>query len=203
MTKLILITGFLGSGKTTFLHGGLKDTEGLKGITIFNKGGHFHGTPIGTSPPSYQLSMGSSLLKTIHSLYGYDYIFVETAGLAQPSVLYQLVTNAETHSHGRLRFLGMICVIDTLRFLKLVSTVASLYEQVVYADCFVLSKIDLAGKKDLQKIQDTLSLIRPQAPIFIQDTAPIPFSAILSRIKEGPLPHGTSHTDGRIWHDTA
>jgi Ni2+-binding GTPase involved in maturation of urease and hydrogenase len=188
-TQVILVTGFLGSGKTTFLHEDIKDTEDKKKVTMLNERGQFQVKSAGAFPDSYRLSMGSCLLKTINSLlaYRYDYIFVETSGLAQPSVLYQLVTNAAVRSSGRLRFRGMICVIDALRFLKLVSTVASLYEQVVYADCFVLSKSDLAEQKELEKIHQTLQVIRPQAPIFIRNRLPVSFSTLLSSIQE-PLP---------------
>ncbi|MDR1302728.1 MAG: hypothetical protein LBK43_09715 [Treponema sp.] len=188
-TQLILVTGFLGSGKTTFLHEDIKDTEGKKKVTLLNERGQFQVKPADAFPDSGQLSMGSCLLKTINSLlvYGYDYIFVETSGFAQPAVLHQLVTHAAARSHGRLRFRGMICIIDTLRFLKLVATVASLYEQAVYADCFVLSKSELAEPKDLEKIQQTLKEIRPHAPIFIRDRSPVSFGALLATIQE-PLP---------------
>ncbi|MDR1029505.1 MAG: hypothetical protein LBL76_01375 [Treponema sp.] len=188
-TQLILVTGFLGSGKTTFLHEDIKDTEAQKKVTLLNERGQFQVKPSDAFPDSYKLSMGSCLLKTINSLlvYGYDYIFVETSGFAQASVLHQLVTHAAARSHGRLRFRGMICIIDALRFLKLVATVASLYEQVIYADCFVLSKSDLAEQQDLEKIQETLQVMRPQAPIFIRDRPPVSFGTLLSTIQE-PLP---------------
>jgi G3E family GTPase len=181
----MVVTGFFGSGKTTFLQEDLKDREGLKRVTVFNDQGQFQVNPAGSFSGSYRLSMGSSFLQTIQNLLAYDYILVETSGLAQASVLHRLGTTAEARSDGRLQFRGMICVIDTLRFLKLISTVASLYEQVIYADCFVLSKIDLAEKKDLPRIQAALKAIRPQAPIFIRDNPAISFSTMLSAI---PVP---------------
>jgi G3E family GTPase len=40
------------------------------------------------------------------------------------------------------------------------------YEQAAYADAFVLSKIDLAEKEDVEKIKKLLGTLRPGAPIF-------------------------------------
>ncbi|MDR2797377.1 MAG: hypothetical protein LBB80_03450 [Treponema sp.] len=196
-TQLIVVTGFFGSGKTTFLQEDIKDREGLKRVTVFNEQGQFQVKPAGSFPGF--LSMGSCFLKTIHSLlaYGYDYILVETSGLAEPSVLKQLVISAEARSSGRLQFRGMICVIDTLRFLKLISTMTSLYEQVIYADCFVLSKIDLAEEKDLHRIQTTLKAMRPQVPIFIRDRPELSFSTMLSAIPVQPL-HKPMYSENRI-----
>ncbi|MDR0722823.1 MAG: hypothetical protein LBF75_08575 [Treponema sp.] len=198
-TQLIVVTGFFGSGKTTFLQEDLKDREGLKRVTVFNEQGQFQVKTAGSFPGSYPLSMGSSFLQTIHSLlaYGYDYILVEASGLAQPAVLNQLITNAEAQSGGRLQFRGMICVIDTLRFLKLISTVMLLYEQVSYADCFVLSKIDLAETTDLHTIQTTLKVMRPHVPIFIRDRPTSSFSTMLSAIP-APSIHKPSCSHDRM-----
>ncbi|MDR2485293.1 MAG: hypothetical protein LBD55_07855 [Treponema sp.] len=183
-TKLILITGFLGSGKTTFLYAGLETIEQSRIALICNEQGRFRIKSSGSFHRFNRSAMGSSLLKIIDRLlvYGYDYILVETSGFAQPMLLTQLAGKAEKRSRGKLRFRGMICVIDTLRFLKLFAAAVSLHEQAAYADCFVLSKTDLAEPENIQKIKNILKVIRPAAPVFICKKPHVPLKTIFAAI---------------------
>ncbi|MDR2494913.1 MAG: hypothetical protein LBD24_06805, partial [Spirochaetaceae bacterium] len=105
-------------------------------------------------------------------------ILAETAGFTPPALLRELVVCAEARGRGRLRFRGMICVIDTLRFLKLFAAAVSLYEQAASADCFVLSKAALAEPEHIQDIQEILGTIRPLAPVFLLEKNPLSFKAI-------------------------
>ncbi|MDR2536587.1 MAG: hypothetical protein LBD29_11220 [Treponema sp.] len=180
-TELILITGFLSSGKTTFLQEGIEGLEQSNAAIVINEQGQFKAS-VGFCNQSSV--MGSSFLTTIDSMLGrhYDYILAETSGLAQPWVLNQLVNDAEQRNLGKLRFRGMICVIDGLRFLKLFSSVVSMYEQAAYADCFVLTKTDLANSEDLIRIKNILRMIRPMAPVFIREKTLFSFKTILSRM---------------------
>jgi G3E family GTPase len=183
-TELILITGFLGSGKTAFLQEGVAGLEEAHAAVVINDHGRFK-IPSGAHSLLNYSGMEGLFLRTLDTLlaHNYRYILTETPGLTQPWVLNHLVNNVERRCNGALRFRGMICIIDALRFLKLFSTVVSLYEQASYADCFVLTKSPLAEPEDVQRIKNILRMIRPSAPVFILDASRISFKALLSRMQ--------------------
>ncbi|MDR2519177.1 MAG: hypothetical protein LBD13_07200 [Spirochaetaceae bacterium] len=170
ITELILVTGFLGSGKTALLRHWL-EVPPKTGI-IITEGRQ------GSALASSFLPVIEGILERRH----WDYILAETSGFTRPALLHDLVIRAEERSRGRLRFGGMICVIDALRFLKLFAAVVSLYEQAASADCFVLSKTALAEPSHIQGIQDILHTIRPLAPVFRLEENPLSFQAIREAI---------------------
>ena len=168
VTELILVTGFLGSGKTALLRHWL-EVPPKTGIIITDRG---------RGAVSSFLPIIENILESRH----WDYILAETSGFTRPALLRDLVIRAEDRSRGRLRFGGMICVIDTLRFLKLFAAVISLYEQAALADCFVLSKAALAEPEHIKDIKDILHTIRPLAPVFRLEESPLSFQAIREAI---------------------
>jgi G3E family GTPase len=222
ITNLILITGFLGSGKTTFLENlSLPEPPPPKGkhrgegtAVVINEQGrfslcrsvkHFFSPCTKKHRFSYipdthnfipdilaeypmairELSqMGPSLMKIMGPLTSrYDRILVETSGLAPAALIHKMIEAAETQSGSRLKCQGSICIIDALRFLKLFSTVIPLYEQAASADFFVLSKTDLAEKKEVNKIMALLKTIRPAAPILIREDPSVSFQDILKGMR--------------------
>jgi G3E family GTPase len=142
---------------------------------------------------NYNPSMGSSFIKIINNLIksDHEYILAETFGMAKPSLLSQLINNVEQRNGGKLNFKGVICIIDTTCFRKLISSNISAYEQAAYADFFVLTKADLSGAEEVKKIRNTLSLIRPAAPILICRDGPLSFDTIISTI-------GASNSDRKL-----
>ncbi|MDR2110957.1 MAG: GTP-binding protein [Spirochaetaceae bacterium] len=202
ITQLILVTGFFGSGKTTFIKDTIKTAADIKTAAIINDRGsikissHKKQFPLFmTAMPvnSHNPSMGSSFIKIINNLIksDHEYILAETSGMAKPSIINQLINSAEQRNGGKLNFKGMICVIDATRFRKLVSSNIFVYEQAAYADFFVLTKTGLTEAGEMGKIRNTLSLIRPAAPILIWENEPLPFNTIISAIE-------TSNSDRKL-----
>ena len=121
------------------------------------------------SDPASIFSQENSLYKIVNQLIreNYERIIVETSGLIQPALLNRLVRTLVKLNQRTICYRGMICIIDTLRFLKLFSTAVPVYEQAAYADSFVLSKTDLAEREEVEKIKKLLKTLRPMAPIFL------------------------------------
>jgi G3E family GTPase len=173
--KLLFLTGFLGSGKTTLLNRLLKLLEGSRVGIIVNEWGDIN-IDAGlienaTGDEVIELSGGQifcsclsgSFVNAVVKLSSYklDYILTEASGLAKPSVLMEIVREAEKRSEGSLVYDGMICIIDASRYLILREVVNAVDEQVAYSDRFVLNKSDLASPEDIQAIKELLGELRP------------------------------------------
>mgnify|MGYP000309578950 CR=1 FL=1 len=186
-TDLYIFTGFLGSGKTTVLHDLLSQKPSQKVGVIVNEWGN-----LGVDTALLQSSgvenilelvggqifcacLSGSFLNTLKSLLALDVaaIFVETSGLAKPYTLRELVEEAEKRTNGLVKFKGMVCVIDAVRFLKLRSVVKALDEQVFYSDRFILTKADLVEAETVERIIRVLKELKPNGEITIRAGKPI------------------------------
>jgi len=192
-TDLYFFTGFLGSGKTTVLHDLLSQMRSQKVGVIVNEWGNLgvdtallrsSGVENITELVGGQIfcaCLSGSFLNTLKSLLALDVaaIFVETSGLAKPSTLKQLVEEGEKRSRGFLKYRGMVCVIDAVRFLKLRSVVKALEEQVHYADRFILTKADLVDAETVERIIRVLQELKPNGEVIVRAGKPILLERIL------------------------
>jgi G3E family GTPase len=176
---LVLLTGFLGSGKTTVMNDMLARMREKRVAVVVNEWGKLGvdgsllSDPAGlgiTELPGGQIfcsCLAPTFLKALERLSGMDcdLILVETSGLAKPATIAQLAAEAERSSGGRLDYQGLICVVDALRFLVLRKAVMAVDEQASYADRFVVAKADAVDKARLDEIVQVLSELRPGAPV--------------------------------------
>jgi G3E family GTPase len=206
--QLVFITGFLGSGKTTFLYETILRPENSKTAVVVNDEGRFvvesqktkktakrYATDVCRFTVDTALEMSlresvnfgvnASFFKAVNSLFGLkcQYVFIETMGMIQPDALTRLVNKIRQLSGERLNYKGTICIIDTLRFFNLFPAVASIYKQAACADIFVLSKTDLAEKGNVEKITGILKTIRPPAPVLIGDGSQTSLASVLSAVE--------------------
>ncbi len=178
--KLIFLTGFLGSGKTTLLNRLLALLEGSRIGVIVNEWGSIN-IDAGLIEHAgkdeiIELSGGQIFCSCLSGSFvnavvklsslNLDYILTEASGLAKPSVLMEIVNEAEKRSEGKLAYEGMICIIDASRYLVLHEVVNAVDEQIAYSDRFVLNKTDLASPADIAKIRDILGELRPGYPVY-------------------------------------
>lgn len=178
--RLLFITGFLGSGKTTLLNRLLTLLEGKRIGIIVNEWGSI-GIDAGLIEHAgdediIELSGGQIFCSCLSGSFvnavvklsslGLDYILTEASGLAKPSVLMEIVDEAEKRSGGSLAYEGMICIIDASRYLVLHEIVNAVDEQVLYSDRFVLNKTDLASPDDIRSIREVLDKLRPGYPVY-------------------------------------
>jgi len=193
IAPLILITGFLGSGKTTVLNDALARMKGRRVAVVVNEWGKLgvDGSLL-EDPAGFGVSelaggqifcscVAPAFLKALERLVALDVeaIFVETSGLAKPATVARLAAEAEKRSGGRLAYRGLVCVVDALRFLVLRQAALAVNEQVAYADRFIVSKVDLADQATLDSICSVLKEIHPDAPITLRRGQPIPLEAVL------------------------
>jgi len=175
-----LVTGFLGSGKTTFLKRMLQKHESEKKIAIIQNEfapANIDGEDLkrdGRQFEILEINNGSvfcvcllsnfiSSLKEFINHHKPDLIFLEASGLSDPIAIAQLLDFKELKKE--LYLAKVWTIIDSASFLKQHKLVIRLQHQVRIADTLILNKIDLTSKNQLEEIEKTLQLLNPFANI--------------------------------------
>lgn len=172
MAELYLITGFLGAGKTTFLHQfarlfpdkrtaivinefGRKGVDGALlrdldvGLTEINNGSIFC---------SCKIEQFDEAIRKILAERAPDLIFVEASGLSDPTAVRHIFADG---AYPELHFAGTICLVDAVRFHKTYETAKVCRMQLAISDLVIVNKTDLATREEIDGI---LSIARAQKP---------------------------------------
>ena len=154
--SLFIITGFLGSGKTSVLNSLLEHMQTLQVGLILNDFGSISVDEALVNQSSGIVStkslsggqifcncLSGSFVKAIEemSLLMPDVIFVEASGLAKPSSLMDIIAMVAARTEQRVSYKGMLCIIDAQRYPLLSQSLKTLEEQVVYSDLLILNNI--------------------------------------------------------------
>ncbi|MCK9286978.1 MAG: GTP-binding protein [Sphaerochaetaceae bacterium] len=199
MTKkqipLILVTGFLGSGKTSLINAVLKNLDDKRIALLLNDFGSMviDRDLIESDKPVVQISAlnggqifcsclsGSFVKQTIAmAALDIDMIIVETSGLAKPSTLVELTTIIEARSEHVIFYAGMLCVIDAVRYRMLSTVVGNLNEQIVYSDMLIINKTDLVDANALVRLESELKRLVPAVPMIRTVHCDVPFDIFTS-----------------------
>ena len=177
--KLHLVTGFLGSGKTSVINSLLEHLKDRKVALVTNDFGPIavDSALIASSSPvvaTKSLSGGQlfcsclsgSFVDTVETLLDYDpdIVLVEASGLAKPAPLLEIVSVITSRSGGRVTYAGMLCVVDASRYHLLSQAITTLEEQLVFSDAIILNKTDLVDAKTLARVTAEVREIRPLVP---------------------------------------
>ena len=177
-TKLYLLTGFLGAGKTTFLTNVLKDLSGKKVAVIMNEFGRvgIDGTLIEKDGMELveinrgsifcsclQLSFVSALVEMADR--GMEYVFVESSGLADPSNIGEFLEAVAVAKGDVYDYSGAICIVDGVNFLDQVQDIATVERQLKFCHLVIISKVDLIDEETLAKDNAKIREINDKAEI--------------------------------------
>jgi G3E family GTPase len=186
-TRVYLITGFLGAGKTTFLNRIIRRFPKDKKMTLLvNEFGEIgvDGTLVeGEDIDMMEISKGSIFcvcVKTdfIKGLYELntkvkpDVLLIESTGVANPSDLKRDLQLPIFN--GRFHFREQFCVIDAAHFLDAYAVYASLEKQIASSTVFIVNKVDLAGPEKLDAIKNLVARFHPDPQFFETTYAEIP-----------------------------
>lgn len=191
-----ILTGFLGSGKTTFLNELLKGPGFERTAVIINEFGETgldHLFLEGREEGIFELSNGclcctirSELAATLVSLPQdrIDRVLVETTGLADPVPILQAIIG--THSvSSRFFVAGMLTMVDSLNIVDQLAAHREARLQVALADLIVLTKLDMldaaARTERLGMVTRELRAMNPVAQILLRDQV-MPTPALLDMI---------------------
>jgi G3E family GTPase len=182
ITKVFLITGFLGSGKTTFLNRIIARFPKDKKLTILmNEFGEIgiDGTLVeGDAIDMLEISRGSIFcvcVKTdfIKGLYELntkvkpDILVMESTGVANPSDLKRDLKLPIFND--RFQFKEQFCILDAVHFQEAFEAYASLEKQIASSTVFIINKVDLATKESIANIKQIVSRFHPD-PAFFETT---------------------------------
>ena len=182
VTHVYLITGFLGSGKTTFLNRIIdKFPEDKKLTILMNEFGEIgvDGTLIeGDDIDMMEISRGSIFcvcVKTdfIKGLYELtttirpDVLLIESTGVANPSDLKRDIELPIFKN--RFQFMEQFCVIDAVNFLDAYNVYASIEKQIESSSVFIINKTDLSSAEIIEDTKEVVRKFHPD-PFFFETT---------------------------------
>ena len=207
-----LISGFLGSGKTTFLKRILDHclARGLKPAIMMNEYGEVNidGELLRGQGYSIREMTNGCICCTIGGTLGLaiqdvaalkpDIIFVEATGLADPIELIDQATKEEVLTVVRLA--SLIAVLDPINFAHLAKELhAGIQQQTELADFVLLNKCDLADEATLADLTSQIRQINPRTEIVLTERGAMDYDRILT--KEGELTRPAEHTHEASVHD--
>ena len=173
-----ILTGFLGAGKTTLLNYILKEQHGYKFGIIVNEVGAIgiDGQLVeNVKEEMIQLNNGcvcctvrKDLVKGVQQLIkrgGFDYLLVETTGIADPGPVAQTFLNIpQLQKYVRLD--SIITVVDSEHILDQMEETETAREQIALADFVLLNKTDLVTGEYLAGIEAKVRELNPHATVF-------------------------------------
>ncbi|WP_101019163.1 CobW family GTP-binding protein [Helicobacter pylori] len=213
---IALITGFLGSGKTSFLSEYLNQIDHQGVALIINEIGQatldqrilsvqYCGEKMlylnaGCVCCNKRLDLVESLKATLNN---YEWrgeilkrIIIETTGLANPApILWTILSDTFLGAHFEIQ--SVVACVDVLNA-KTHLTNNEAREQIVFADSVLLTKTDLQNdSRALTKLKERIQFLNPSAEIF--DKRAIDYESLFSRknrVHRAILPAKDSHSQG-------
>ena len=176
MTKLYIITGFLGTGKTTFLKNFITLFAGKRIALVINEFGRegVDGKLLADREAELSEITGGSVFCTC--LLGtfeaelekilrreIDVIIIETSGLTDPTGIRRLL--ADNPLYKNIEYSGCLCLADCARFPKVYTTARTCRKQLSAAGVLILNKLDLASPAEKAEALDLIRDQRPDIPV--------------------------------------
>jgi len=210
-----LVTGFLGSGKTTLINAALRAPEMAKTVVVVNEFGEVgldHQLVTASSDQVMVLENGclcctvrSDLVGTLNGLYhdraagripAFDNVVIESSGLAEPGPVLQAFLSEPTLD-GLYRVAGVITLVDVVNWKSTSEPHDEAIRQVAFADRVLLTKVDLATDPQAEaKARRDIADLNPAATIQIVDWSP---KAIAAMLTAKGFDAGDSNADPRPW----
>lgn len=215
-----ILTGFLGSGKTTVLNYILKAPHGLRIAVLVNEFGEIDIDSQLVEKGSWsndeimELSNGciccsindsfvNAVSKVLEKRDTFDYLIVETTGLADPvPVLNSLVASDVAED---IRVDGVLTVVDADGIANSSyrdSDVAQ--SQITSADTILLSKTDIASEEAIEEAIAYVKSLRPAARILRSQRGRVPLGMILDvgiRVADGGRLNEPEHAEHAHDHE--
>ena len=170
---VVLVTGFLGAGKTTVVNHLLAHAEGKRIAAVVNDFGAINidaelitgaDGVVSLSNGCICCSLQGDLLRTLSVLLRRDprpeLIVIETSGVADPSDVVRNLMDPVIWREAPLE--TVLCVVDATNPVAMLDD-ALLRAQVRAADVVALSKVDLADAAQRTQVRDVVKAMRPAA----------------------------------------
>jgi len=187
-----ILTGFLGSGKTTLLNRILTEQHGKRIAVIENEYGEVgidQALVINADEEVFEMSNGcicctvrGDLIRVLNNLNKrrdkFDYVLVETTGLADPGPVAQtFFMDDELRAEYALD--GIVTLVDAAHIDQQLGRSDESTEQIAFADVLVLNKTDLVNGEALDGLEARLRGMNRMARFVRSEMANVPVDTVL------------------------
>ncbi len=187
-----VLTGFLGSGKTTLLNRILTEQHGKRIAVIENEFGEIgidNALVINADEEVFEMNNGcicctvrGDLIRILGQLMRrrdrFDYILIETTGLADPAPVAQTFF-VDDEIRAKLRLDGIVTLVDARHVALHLDDSPECQEQIAFADVVLLNKCDLVDAETLDAVEARVRSMNAVAAIRRTVNANAPVQAIL------------------------
>jgi len=205
---ILILTGFLGSGKTSLLAQWLRAPEFSGAMVIVNELGE-----VGLDDRLVETSSDAPLLlengcaccaasedlnATLERLFWrrlhrtiapFSWVLIETTGIADPQ---PIIASLQGHAliSERYEVAGVVTTFDTRRGPSQLLRHPECESQLAHASAIVLTKADLATAQEMDHARAAIRSVRPHASIMTSASSALPAAAIVAALHEaGPEAH--------------
>lgn len=196
--KLYLLSGFLGSGKTTFLKKMLEVRPELNLGIVMNEFGKISiDGPIleNSNLEMVELTRGSIFCSCLKLSFAealiqmadkpLDYVFVESSGLADPSNIGEILESVDNFTTTPYVYCGCINIVDAYHFMGQIKEIETVSRQVETADLIIVNKVDRVDANTRKAIGEQLIELNPNAEILNSSYYDIAFDFIGEKLMKG------------------
>ncbi|OYT72933.1 MAG: cobalamin biosynthesis protein CobW [Chloracidobacterium sp. CP2_5A] len=186
-----VLTGFLGAGKTTLLNRLLTERHGKRIAVIENEFGEVgvdNELVIDAEEEIFEMNNGcicctvrGDLIRILGNLMKrrdkFDYILVETTGLADPGPVAQTFF-VDDEARRKTRLDGIVTLVDAKHVWEHFDT-SEVKEQIAFADVILINKTDLADAETLDRLERRIRAMNATAKVLRAQQSNVPADALL------------------------
>lgn len=195
---VIVVTGFLGAGKTTLISKLLDTAGGANSAVVVNEYGEAgidHALLRDSTEQTVLLGNGcmccslrSDLEETLRELYiertrgevpGFQRVIIETSGLADVGPILRTFVQDKTLAN-EFHVEAVIAIVDAANGMATLDSMVEARRQAALADRFVVTKTDLACEADVATLRGRLRALNPNAPIALATNGAVPPKYLLA-----------------------
>jgi len=177
--KIILITGFLGAGKTSFLNHLLTENTDKSIKIIENEVGEINidskllrnqntTSLIEVSQGCICCSVANKLMEAMEEILRdtkpAEYLIIEATGIADPIAIVSPI-QSDNFLMQNYEMASVICLVDAVLMPQQVDEYAEIARQISVADFLYINKSDLIIESDKTELEKLVRLYNPIAPI--------------------------------------
>ena len=188
-----ILTGFLGSGKTTLLNRILSEEHGKRIAVIENEYGEVgidQALVINADEEIFEMSNGcicctvrGDLIRVLGNLMKrrdkFDYVLVETTGLADPGPVAQTFF-MDDEIRAEFSLDGIVTLVDAAHIEQQLGRSDESTEQIAFADILVLNKTDLVNGEALDGLEARLRDMNRMARVVRSERANVSVDTVLN-----------------------
>jgi G3E family GTPase len=188
-----VLTGFLGAGKTTLLNRILTEQHGKRIAVIENEFGEIgidNQLVINAEEEIFEMNNGcicctvrGDLIRILGTLMRrkdkFDYIMIETTGLADPGPVAQTFF-VDDELREQMALDAIVTLIDARHVWQHIDDSPEVKEQIAFADIILLNKIDLVTPEELSKLEARIRSMNATARITRTKDAETDVAALLN-----------------------